>query len=199
MLAHDDVRGFDVPMQHPAPVGIVDRVADVEEPPQQLAQLDRATAGVILERRVAVKLLDGLLERIAANEPHGVIGPAVAVGTQPVHRHDAGMLEPPGDLGLEQKTLPADGVVRVVVEDLLERHLAVQLAVECDEDRPQPAPGVRPQDAEPPAVGCRHSDRVVGREVSIVAGLGRFRAKMRDGGLDLRIAQAQPDFRGSTD
>ena len=35
--------------------------------------------------------------------------------------------------------LAAAGVVGVVVEDLLERHLAVQLGVERDEDRAQAA------------------------------------------------------------
>ena len=153
-------------MQHSPPVGVVDRVADVEEPPQELAQLQRATAGVILERLVAMELLDGLLERIAPDEPHGVVRPAVAVGTQPVDRHDARVLEPAGDLRLEQEPLPAGRVVGVVVEDLLEGHLAVQLAVERDEDGAQAAAGVGPQDAEPLAVGwwpCRRSSWPCGR------------------------------------
>ena len=100
-----------------------------------------------------MEVLDGLLEAVAADEPHGVVRPAVAVGAQPVDRDDARVLQPAGDLGLEQEPLAAGRVVGVRLEDLLERHLAVQLAVQGDEDRAQAAPGVGPQDAEPLAVG----------------------------------------------
>ena len=41
-------------------------------------------------RATAVEAVDGLLERVAADEPHGVIGAAVAVGAQAVDRHDPG-------------------------------------------------------------------------------------------------------------
>ena len=82
------------------------------------------------------------------------------------------MLQPAGDLGLEQEPLAADGVVGVMVEDLLERHLAVQLGVERHEHRPQPAPGVRPEDAEPLAVAGGRADGVGGGAVG-VAVLGR--------------------------
>ena len=44
MLADDDVARLDVPVQHAAAVRVVDGVADVDEAPQELAQL-RATAG----------------------------------------------------------------------------------------------------------------------------------------------------------
>ena len=99
-----------------------------------------------------MELVDGLLERVAADEPHGVVGPAVAVGAQAVDRHDAGVLESAGDLGLQQEALAANRVVGVTVEDLLERDLAVQLVIERHEDGAQAAPGMGPQDAEPLAV-----------------------------------------------
>ena len=51
VLADDDVARLDVAVQHAATVGVVDGVADVDEPPQQLAQLQRAAAGVVLQRR----------------------------------------------------------------------------------------------------------------------------------------------------
>ena len=69
------------------------------------------------------------------------------------------MLQPAGDLGLDHEPLAAGRVVGVVVEDLLERDLAVQLAVECHEDGAQAAAGVGPQDAEPLAVAGRGADR----------------------------------------
>jgi hypothetical protein len=40
------------------------------------------------------------------------------------------MLQPAGDLGLQQEALSAGRVVGVAVEDLFERHLAVKFRVE---------------------------------------------------------------------
>ena len=107
-----------------------------------------------------MELLDGLLERIALDEPHGVVRTAAGIGAQAVDRDDAGVLQPAGDLGLGDEPLAADRVVGVLLEDLLQRHLAVQLAVERHEHRAQAAPRMRPQDAEPLAVArgrCRPS------------------------------------------
>ena len=56
VLADDDVARLDVAVQHAAAVGVVDRVADVDEPPQQLAQLQRPPAGVVLQRLVGVEV-----------------------------------------------------------------------------------------------------------------------------------------------
>ena len=111
---------------------------------------------------VGVEPLDGVLEAIAADEPHGVKRPAVGVGAQAVDRDDARMLEPAGDLGLEQESAAALRVIGVRVEDLLERDLAMQLAVESHEDGAEPAAGVRPQDAKSLAVAGRGADGVAG-------------------------------------
>ena len=101
---------------------------------------------------LAVKMVDRFLERVAADEPHGIVGAAVGVGAQAVDRHDARMFEPAGDLGLLKEPLPADRVISVGVEDLLERNLAVQLAVDRHENSSEPALGVRTQDAKSAAV-----------------------------------------------
>ena len=45
--------------------------------------------GSAFERLVGVEALDRLLEAVAADEPHGVVRPAVAVGAQAVDRDDA--------------------------------------------------------------------------------------------------------------
>jgi hypothetical protein len=37
---------------------------------------------------VGVEAIDGLLEAVPADEPHGVVGPALAVVAQAVDRHD---------------------------------------------------------------------------------------------------------------
>ena len=62
VLAQDDVGRLDVAMDHAAGVGVIDGVADVEEAAEQLAQFQRAAAGVVLQRVVAVEVLDRLLE-----------------------------------------------------------------------------------------------------------------------------------------
>ena len=88
--------------------------------------------------------------------------------TQPIDRDDAGMFQPPGDLGLDQEASPARRVVGVVVEDLLEGDLAVQLAVEGHIDGAEAALGVRPEDAEPLALEGRRADDLAGRLVRVI-------------------------------
>ena len=138
--------------------------------------------------------VDGLLERIALDEPHRVVRTAVGVGAQAVDGDDAGVLEPAGDLGLGDEPLPADGVVGVLLEDLLERHLAVQLAVERHEDGAQAASGMRPEDAEPLSVGGGRADGIGAGAVGVVVfGVGG-RAVVAPSdqcecGLDLRLAE----------
>ena len=107
-----------------------------------------------------MELVDGLLERIAANEPHGVVGPSAFVGPQPVDRNDPRVLQPAGDLRLQQEAGAAGGVVSVPVENLLERDLAVQFGVQRHEHGPQATAGVRPQHAEPLAVTGGRADGV---------------------------------------
>ena len=69
------------------------------------------------------------------------------------------MLQSPGDLGLGDEPLAADRVVGVLLEDLLQRHLAVQLGIEGHEHLAQPAARVRPQHAEPLAIAGGRADR----------------------------------------
>ena len=153
VLADDHVARLDVAMEHAPAVGVLDGVADVDEPPQQVAQLERAAARVAPERRVGVESLDRLLEAVSPDEPHRVVRPLAVVGPQAVDRDDARVLQPAGDLGLEQEATAAVRVVGVAWEDLLEGDLAVELGVEGDEDGAQTARGVGPEDAEPLAVG----------------------------------------------
>ena len=188
MLAHDHVGGFDVAVQDAPGVGVVDRVADVDKPPQQLPQRQRPAAGVILDRLVGVERGDRLLEAIAPHEPHGIVRPAVAVGSESVDGHDPGMFQPAGDLGLEYKTRAADRVVGVAVEDLFERDLAVQLSIERHEDRAQASLSVRPEDAEPPAVTGSSPRDVGAGSVGVVFGTARAAGGVAESGLDVRIA-----------
>ena len=84
-----------------------------------MASEQRALPGELPEHRVGVKALNRFLEAIPTDEPHGVIGPAVAVGPQAIDRDDPRVLQPAGDLGLDQDPVAADLVIGVGVEDLL--------------------------------------------------------------------------------
>ena len=78
---------------------------------------------------LGVKGPDGFLEVVAADEPHRVVRAAPFIQAHPVDRDNPGVFQAAGDLGLEQEAVPADRVVGVAVEDLLERDLAVELRV----------------------------------------------------------------------
>ena len=154
--------------------------------------------GSLLSARVGVEALDRLLEAVALDEPHRVVRPAVVVGAQAVDRDDPGMLQPAGDLGLEQEPTAAGRVVGVLGEDLLERDLAVELGVQGDEDGAQAAGGMGPQDAEPLAVGAGGAGGVAGGPVG-VAFLGRARADVAERGLDRRAGGGQAVAGGAVD
>jgi hypothetical protein len=62
------------------------------------------------------------------------------------------MLQSAGDLGLQQEPLAAGRVVGVIVEDLLQRHLAMQLGVQRHEDGTESASGVGAEHPKPLAV-----------------------------------------------
>ena len=104
-----------------------------------------AFAGVAPPQVGLVEPPDGLAQRLALNEAHGVGGDAIRVVDQPVDRHDAGVLQAPGELGLQDEALPAVGVVGPRGPDALEGHRPVQLQVLGDVDLAQAAPGVEPQ------------------------------------------------------
>ena len=62
MLADDDVARLDVPVQDSAAVRVVDGVADVDEPAEELAQLQRARPASCLKDVIGVEAVDGLLQ-----------------------------------------------------------------------------------------------------------------------------------------
>jgi hypothetical protein len=195
VLADDHIARLDVTVQHAARVRVLDGVTHVGEPLQQLAQLQRAAPRLLFQRLIGVEVLDGHFEAVALDEPHRVIGTAAGIGAQPVNRDNSGVLQPAGDLGFHEEPLPAGRVVGVLVEDLLESDLAVQFLIQRHEHRPEPAAGVRPEDAEPQAVAGRRADGVGGREVGIAR---RCRAvpggHMAERPLDIRVAEPGQTF-----
>ena len=155
---------------------VIDGVADVEEAAEQLAQFQVAAgnggarpltrpSGTLSPRGrggiTVVSLMegvDGLLERVPLDEPHRVIGAPAAVGAQAVDRHDTRVLQSAGDLGLGDEPLAADRVVGVLLENLLERHLTVQLGIQGHEHLAQTAARMWPEQAEPLAVAGGPAD-----------------------------------------
>ena len=55
MLADDHVARLEIAMQDSSAVGVVDRVADVDEPPEQFAERQRPPAGIRLQTLVTVE------------------------------------------------------------------------------------------------------------------------------------------------
>ena len=84
-----------------------------------------------------MKTIDRDLEVVAADEPHGVIRPAIRIFTLAVDGHDAGMLKVTGDLRLEDKPRPALVVGCDLFLELLERDFTVDLAVARQKDAAQ--------------------------------------------------------------
>ena len=155
-------------------------------------------AGLGLERLVVVKSRDRLLERVTSDEPHRVVRPALGIGAQAVDGNDAGVLEPAGDLGLGDEPSPADGVGSVLPKNLLECDLAVQLAVERDEDGPQAALSMRPQHAKPLPFGSGRADGICDGAVGVIALDRRAlrRADVPECCLEVRAAGAQQTLTG---
>ena len=186
---HHVVR-LEVAVQHPLAVRERDRLADVDEPPQQLAELDggRVGPGVLLVVR-----LDGLLEAVALDEPHGVERPAIVVGAQAVDRDDPGVLQPAVDLGLQDEPAAEVGLGDLVGPDLLEGDLAAELLVAGDVDAAQAALAVEAEDAEPLAGAAGRGG--VGRRRPGVAPVRRTGRPWRRGWPGGRRRRAAPGRR----
>ena len=75
---------------------------------------------------------DRLPEVLPLDEPHRIEGPAPAVATQAVDRDDARMLQPTGDLHLQQESLPNLRVVGEPVVEFLQCYFPAYLQVERD-------------------------------------------------------------------
>ena len=79
--------------------------------------------------RVLMKRPDGVGQRLALDQPHGIGRLPLVVGDQAVDGHHAGMLELGGDLSLQEETPAAVGIAGVARLDLLESDGALQLFI----------------------------------------------------------------------
>jgi hypothetical protein len=132
VLADDHVARINVPMQDAARVGVIDRVADIVEAVKELPQAERPSARVASHGLNRVESIDGLLKAVAADEAHGVVRPSVGVSPQTMDGDDSRVLQTSSDFSFHQEPLATDRVIGVLVEDLLEGHFSVQLAVQGD-------------------------------------------------------------------
>src|SRR5262249_28040046 len=153
-----------------APWRIALLVADRPEPGQQLPQGQRPLGWVPARFLGGVEGSDGILERLAADESHGVAGGARGVAAQGVDRHDARVLQPAGDFGLLEEAAAALGVAGPAGLEELQRHLAVELGVAGAEDLAEGTCGV---EAEVVELGVR------GGGVAARAGWGLARGDER--------------------
>ena len=82
-------------------MGVVHRIAHVEEAAQELAQRQRAFATITVLG--LVELLDGVHQVIALDEAHGVEGPSRGIVTETVDWDDSWMFQTARDFGLHQE------------------------------------------------------------------------------------------------
>jgi hypothetical protein len=152
-------------MQYAAGVGVIDRVADIDEPAEELAQLEVAGTG-----RAGVESIDRLFEAFAPDEPHRVVRLTVTGSAQTVDRDDPRMFEAAGNLGFKEESAAAHRVVGVPFENLLEGHLAVQFQIHCDKNGPKTTFGVRSQNAESLAISRLTADAGTTGEIDVQVG-----------------------------
>ena len=123
---HDVVR-LDVPVQHPAVVGVGKRIAHLDEGNQQLRARELDDGGLVtglqrgehLPQRAALHLLHHEVELALFRHPHVV------------DRHDVGVLELPGDLSLRHEARQLDFGHLARIHHHLDGHRAADLRVAC--------------------------------------------------------------------
>lgn len=134
-------------MDHSAAVRVADRVAHVEEAGQKLSQRQGTLARILRTART-VKSRNGVLQRLPANEPHGVERAAVGVNSQSVHRHDPGMLQFTGYFCFENEPCTQIGTRGDAFLQLFQRDLSPQPFVLCDKHRANAAASVGAENAK---------------------------------------------------
>jgi hypothetical protein len=184
--------GFKSRWRTPPAVGIVDGVTDIEKPPQQLQERQVSLAGVAAFLLGHVKLLDGRLEVVAADEPHRIEGAAVVICPQSVDRHNAGVLEPAGDLGLHDKPGSLVFVCGLVEFDAFERNHPVQLLVAGDVDLTERTTVVEADNTEA-AVGVGGRAFLVPIRSALAVGvfvcIRAREAEVKKAGLDVEVGE----------
>ncbi len=95
-----------------------------------------------------VQFGNGLLQAVAAYEPHHIKRSAVVELPQAVDGNDRGMFQATGDFCLHEKSVSTGRFLCVFCLDLLESNFPVQFRVHGDRHLSQSATGMRPQNAK---------------------------------------------------
>jgi hypothetical protein len=111
-----------------------------------------------------MELIDRLLEALAVDEPHRVIGAAVGPLAEAVNRHDPRVFELPGDFRFHEEAVAAFVIVGLLGPDFLEGHLAVQFRVDRHEHFTQATARMGVDDPKAAVSGRRHR---LGRKLRI--------------------------------
>lgn len=128
-LAEHDVRRFQVAMDHAFAMRVVDCVAHMQEPREQLPQLRNPFPARQFYSPASVKAVEHLQKAFTANEPHRVIWPSRCIGPHGVNRHHARMFEPPSYPRFQQESVAAIVVVRPLGFDLFERDRSLDFPI----------------------------------------------------------------------
>ena len=97
-------------MDDAAAVRIADRLADGQRSSQELLQSQTSLAWIARSFDRIMKAVDRLVEILALDESHRIVGLAAVVAPQVVNGHDAGMLEAAGDFGFQAEPVAAGRV-----------------------------------------------------------------------------------------
>ncbi len=139
--AEDDVVRLQVAVDDAVRVGVVEGLADADEGLQQFRAGQRVFTPLLA---APVVLADGLAQRLAADEAHGVERrPAFFGAAEFVDRHDVGVLKLPGDLRLREEAPPHLRVGSALGPDLLEGDVPLQVVVARDPDLAEAALAVQ--------------------------------------------------------
>src|SRR5262245_49169677 len=99
-------------MDYPPAVGVGHHVAHGDAPVQELTKGQVPRPHVVPRGGLArVEVLDGFLEALPLDQPHGVERLAPDVPAQAVDWNYARMFKPAGDLGFEQETGATAGII----------------------------------------------------------------------------------------
>src|SRR5579871_4499554 len=130
-------------------MGVADRFADSNEMLEQTSNARALGARVFARRRIT--LLDRIIERLAADVAHGIVGLIAFVSKDAVNGHDSRMLKPAGQLRFRHKAPTARGIDGRQRLHHLDRDITTDLLVPRDKNGSQSTLRMKLQRFIPPA------------------------------------------------